>query len=548
VTARPEPDAEWSAGRLWLVLALCFGVGTCLRLYRLGHKTFWFDETWTAAHVTGHALADAERDLPAGAVRRASELAQYGRTDRPPSLARTMGLIAQTDANHVPLFYALEEGWSRALGDSPAVLRGLPAVFGIAAIAAFAWLCHAIQPGARSFVALGTALFALSPFHLVYAQEAREYSLWALLILLSTAALVSALRSPSPLRWSGYALSVLVGMYTHVLFAAVIAAHLVFALASSEQPARLSQRVRRAQFALPAAALAALAFVPWGVVMFRARQRLHQIMDWQADRMPVATLAQRWAGALGNTFVDLWYQDARASAPFLWYASRGAAALGAALALWALWFVSRRAPRAVAALILALAIVPFVAIAGPDVLLGGQRSAVSRYLTPSLIGAQLAVAYSLAAQIRSPRWSARVAGIALASAIIIAGIASDLIILQTDTWRNKGGQRFIEMAEIVNRADAAPFILADATVARGHVISLCRYLRPDVRIEFLAPARPLPASEPVSAVFLFGPAPDYRRTLESSGFSLERAIDMYPPLWGVVRSPASGSASPRSTS
>lgn len=38
------------------------------------------------------------------------------------------------------------------------------------------------------------ALIAVSPFHVLYAQEAREYSLWTVTILLSSAALLRAMR------------------------------------------------------------------------------------------------------------------------------------------------------------------------------------------------------------------------------------------------------------------------------------------------------------------------------------------------------------------
>jgi hypothetical protein len=223
----------------------------------------------------------------------------------------------------------------------------------------------------------------------------------------------------------------------------------------------------------------------------------------------------------------------------MWYASRGAATLAATLALYAIWFVARHAPRSICVLIVALAVAPFVLIAAPDLLAGGQRSALSRYLTPSLIAAQLAVAYLLSAMIGSCGRT-RISGMVLAGLLLSGGAVSDLIISQTTTWRNKGSQQFIEMAGTINAAPAAP-VLVDASLSRGHVIALSRYLHPQVRIEFACgegdSAGSATAASDGPPLWLVGfESSQQRRGFESPGGSSRLVCDMFPPLWRLERS------------
>jgi uncharacterized membrane protein len=70
----------------------------------------------------------------------------------------------------------------------------IAAVFGALSIAAFGWLC--LEIFSSQFIAfVGSFILALAPFHILYSQQNREYSLWFLIICLSTAVLLAANRS-----------------------------------------------------------------------------------------------------------------------------------------------------------------------------------------------------------------------------------------------------------------------------------------------------------------------------------------------------------------
>ena len=60
---------------------------------------------------------------------------------------------------------------------------------------------------------------------MLYAQEARHYSLWTVTVLLSSAVLLAALRIQMKRWWALYAATVAVGMYVNALSGLVTIAH-----------------------------------------------------------------------------------------------------------------------------------------------------------------------------------------------------------------------------------------------------------------------------------------------------------------------------------
>src|SRR5438876_1505816 len=87
-----------------------------------------------------------------------------------------------------PLYYLLLHIWMAVFGTSEAAIRTLSLAFALAAVPAGLWLGRALF-GARAGWACAT-LCALSPLLSAYAQEARMYSLLALLSLLASGAFV----------------------------------------------------------------------------------------------------------------------------------------------------------------------------------------------------------------------------------------------------------------------------------------------------------------------------------------------------------------------
>src|SRR3954468_23443644 len=148
-----------------------------------------------------------------------------------------------------PLYYMLLHFWLAVGGRSEAGVRALSLLFALLAVPAGWWAGRAIFRTARA-AWIAAILMAFNPFLSQYAQEARMYSLVALLAIPATACFLRAYaldaESPQARRpWiAGFAVSVAASLYTHnwpIFFtgAAVAAWALLWALAPGERRRRL---------------------------------------------------------------------------------------------------------------------------------------------------------------------------------------------------------------------------------------------------------------------------------------------------------------------
>jgi mannosyltransferase len=148
-----------------------------------------------------------------------------------------------------PLYYLLLHGWMAIAGDSEAATRALSLLFATAAVPAAYWAA-----GARA-----AAIVAVCPFLTYYAQEARMYTLVAVLSLVTTAAFVRG-------RPVVLAIALTLLLYTHTwgvfLFAGLAVASL-----------------RRGGL-IPLAAVAVL-YVPW--IPSLVFQALHTGAPWSTS-------------------------------------------------------------------------------------------------------------------------------------------------------------------------------------------------------------------------------------------------------------------------
>ena len=163
-----------------------------------------------------------------------------------------------------PLYYLMLHGWMALVGDGEAATRALSLVFAAAAIPAAWWAA-----GRRA-----AAIVAICPFLTYYAQEARMYTLVAILSLVATAAFVR--RRPGI-----FVVAMTLLLYTHTWGVFLFAG---FAVAS----------LRRGRLA--PLAVVALLYVPW--VPSLVFQALHTAAPWSLPPSALvlvpAALAVAW--------------------------------------------------------------------------------------------------------------------------------------------------------------------------------------------------------------------------------------------------------------
>ena len=189
-------------------LVLVLLLATFLRFHRLEAQSFWNDE--------GNSARLSERSIPLIIEGTASDI-------------------------HPPLYYLLLRGWRELAGASEFGLRAFSAFAGLATVAVTFALGRTVA--GRSFedtgppvvAAVAALLAAVNPALVYYSQEARMYSLLALLATLTTLLLVrwwqaTLARRPGTGLAIVYVTCAAAGLYTHYFFPAVLVAHNLFVL------------------------------------------------------------------------------------------------------------------------------------------------------------------------------------------------------------------------------------------------------------------------------------------------------------------------------
>lgn len=136
-------------------------------------------------------------------------------------LATTLADIATKDPQ-APLSYALYRGWALAVGTGESVARFLPALFSVLGIPAMYALGRRLR-GAR-FGLLAAFLWAIHPYQVWHAQDARSYAIWSALSLLAVWLALRALDRQRRVDWLLYIGAAVLAGYVYYLELFVIVA------------------------------------------------------------------------------------------------------------------------------------------------------------------------------------------------------------------------------------------------------------------------------------------------------------------------------------
>ena len=186
-----------------MLLALAIAVGIFFRFYNLDRKLYWGDEVFTSLRISGYTEADFYRAFYDGRVVALEELQAFQGPGAEWSVLGTIRGLAVEKPEHVPLYFLAARSWVELLGNFIAARRALSALASVATILGVYWLGRELFGSARTGQ-VAAALVALSPFHVQYAQQARPYALWALLVVLASALLLRALRLDRRRLWILY--------------------------------------------------------------------------------------------------------------------------------------------------------------------------------------------------------------------------------------------------------------------------------------------------------------------------------------------------------
>lgn len=172
----------------WLtIVALTLAVvGIFYRFAALDDKVFWHDEVYTSLFLAGTPNHFIQSELLTGQPLAPHQLQFYQHLHDDKTVFDVVRSLLAFDPHHPPLYYVALWSWAKTFGDSTWHLRAFSAFCSVLILPVWFWLCRELF-GSRRAAFIGLAIMAVSPFHVLYAQEARPYSIWSLAVCLSGA-------------------------------------------------------------------------------------------------------------------------------------------------------------------------------------------------------------------------------------------------------------------------------------------------------------------------------------------------------------------------
>ena len=212
-----------------------------------------------------------------------------------------------------PLYYVFLAPWVRLFGSGEAAARALSIVFSISGIALMGML--SFRYFSLRIASAVTLILAFTPMHIYYAQEARMYSLLALLGIALVFSGLEYLTRGSRLALILVALFSVLMLLTHNIAAwFVIGVNVAFLSLCGDR--------RRLLRWLAAQTLAALIYLPWLLIALEQVHEQSEVLAWFRDYWEAKSLVGHFMTTIGTFALGsfppyLAIQSPLPSAPFL---------------------------------------------------------------------------------------------------------------------------------------------------------------------------------------------------------------------------------------
>jgi uncharacterized membrane protein len=513
------------------VIAVLLALGLFFRFVNLDKKIYLLDEMLTSFRISGYSAKELSEDLLGGREITVQDIQKYQRINPERSLLHTIGSLAIEDPKQPPLYFILARVWAELFGDSIRAIRSLSAFISLFVIPSLYWLCRELFES-RRIASLAIALMSVSLFHVLYAQEARPYSLLILTTVLSSAALLRAMRLTTGRSWAFYTLTLFAGIYAHTLFAVVLVAHGIYA-------AILKKVALEKFFPYLVASLAAVAaFLPWSLLMLFGLLRLQDVTGWiTATEAVHLDRLNRWTVVFSSVSID----------------TAGALVLNTKYGLdnswirlirlpvlvligYSLYFLYHKSSTRIWLFVFTLSGTSVIGLIFSDLTLGWQTSGHPQFLSSYYLAILLSVAYLLATQIVSPKVSKRRVWQTITVILIASGVASCALRSRAATWWNKdAAYGSPQVARLINQSTHPLLIATSDSRSIINVFLLSNVLDPRVRILLIADSNELKIRDDFTDVFLLNPNERLRQRLERGDYRIEATH--VSELWRLAKKP-----------
>jgi uncharacterized membrane protein len=504
---------SWFRSKIIFPVICLVAISVCFRFANLQGKAYWGDEVYSSLRIFGYRTAQVHQAVAIGQPVPAPVLQQFQAPAPHAGVAETVQVLAHEDAHLTPLYFVLARVWADWFGPSAVALRSLSVLFSVLTLPVIYWLAIELF---RNVVIARTAmvLAAVSPVYLVFAQEARFYSLWLLTTALSSAALLWAMRTQTWRSWGAFSLALVAMLYTQFLAVMTLVGYGLYVVLSTWQ--RDWRTLRR--FIL-AAGVGVVAWLPW-LWVFTQRQPEEVLFASQAPMQGIVVAIKGLLVLFTRAFVDFnWDVNPSHWQSFLRSLLMLPCLLVTLVAFGQLVRQSKR--RSWLFLLLLMVITPL-----PVLPLSLRAELPSRYLLPSYLAIQLAIAYlfgnSFAKPLQACRWRSLWSA-AMAFLVVIGVVSCASIVRAEGWWIKQYSSCNVQVAQLVNQS-SRPLVVSDGDGGKtfdhplSNILSLARLVKPDTQFQVFT-ERQLPPTialgEGFSDRFLLTPSDQLLQKLEA---------------------------------
>lgn len=492
---------------LKLLIIVVLGLGILFRFVNIDKKIYWRDEAFTSLRISGNTKTELVEKIYDGHIIGIPDLQKYQYLDHEKSVINTIYGLAVEEPQLPPLYFVMVRFWVEHFGNSVTIIRSFSAIISLFVFPCIYWLClELFDLRLTGWVAI--ALIAVSPFHILYAQEARPYSLWTVSILLSSAALLRALRLQTRLSWSMYAIAGIWALYTFLLSALMLIGYGVYVFIIER-----FQFTKRVISYLLASLVTLVTIAPWILVVVTNFSQAESRTSWSSQKFSLLSLLMMWVGNISRIFVDFGVgSDDHLNKEKLILLIPTILIL-LALVGYAIYFICSHTPKQAWLFIVTLIGFTAISLIIPDLIFGGRRSGVARYLIPCYLGIQLTVAYLFSSKVASidvnTRWQKLWQVVMII--LISSGVLSCVVSSQSTVWWNKDSNYYIPVAQIINQT-SSPLVISDSEPE--YLLSLSYLLDSKVQFQLVVIPKVPIISNNFSNLFLYRPTKKLRQVLE----------------------------------
>jgi len=462
----------WNFPQKWLrfpIITLLL-LGIFFRFVNLDKGVFWYDEAFTYLRISGYTEAEVVQQFADGHDIGVKDLQKYQQANSDKGITDTVKSLALEEPQLSPLYYVMAWFWMHWFGNSLGVTRSLTAIISLFAFPGIYWLClELFESPLIGWMAV--ALIAVSPFDLLFAQVARQYSLWIVTILLSSAAILRAMRLNAKLNWGIYAATVAAGLYSHLAFGLVAIGHGIYVITT--EGFRLS---KTSIYYLLASLIGLLAFTPWLQVVVNSSKQIYKDVG-KTETNSLLYLVKEWAVNTSSIFIDFNFDYVGNKAKYFLIL------LVLILVVYSIYFLYRQAPKRAWMFIYLLISITALSLILPDLIFRTSRSVTSRYMILCYLGIQIAVAYLLATKMTSIHVNVHQQKLwrFILIALLSGSVLSCAMISQAEAWWNKGFSYYYpQVTRVINQA-SRPLVISDTKT--GRILALSHSLAPKVRLK-----------------------------------------------------------------